>query len=274
MTDRGELLYEYRPPRAHPILYAGFLVFGLVLLTGTAETLLRSAPLWFIAAYAAPLAATGIAYVLTMRGTVRIHLHGMDPGRPLILRWRGRFVRWTDLAAVYPTHYDVTGALVSPFASSDGKVMQYGIGLEHPDGRIETVQFPPARFTAYRPRSQGFKGAIDAVQYAFDRLDRPMVPQATTYTREEADAMLREARAPFLPFFLIVLLFSAAAPLLWLLHGPLDIPLPVALPASLLPPAWVSGRSFIRSRRRNAILDLLSKAAEHEREQGAMGVQG
>lgn len=270
MTDRGELLFEYRPPRAHPILYAGFLVFGLVWLMGTAEALLRDAPRWLIAAYAGPLVVVLVAYVLTARRTVRIHMHGIDPGRSLMTRWRGSFVPWDDVAAVYPTHYDVTGALVSPFASSDGKVMQYGIGLEHPDGRVETVQFPPARFIAYRPRSQGFKGAIEAVRFAFERRGRAMVPEARSYTKEQADAMLAEAHAPFLPFFTIVLLFSAAAPLLWLLHGPLSIPIPIALPLSLSPPIYVSTRSFVRSKRRNAILNRLSKSAEHQREQGAV----
>lgn len=269
MIDRGELLFEYRPPRAHPILYAGFLVFGLVWAMGTTEVLLRDSPRWLIAAYAGPFGAVAVAYLLTARRTVRVHMNGIDPGRSLVTRWRGDFVPWSSVAAVYPTHYDVTGALVSPFASSDGKVMQYGIGLEHPDGRIETVQFPPARFIAYRPRSQGFKGAIEAVRYAFERHGRPMVPEARTFTPDEAEAMLQEAHAPFLPFFLIVLLFSAAAPLLWVLHGLLHVPIPVALPLSLTPPAWVSGRSFIRSRRRNHLLNRLSKAAEHQREQGA-----
>lgn len=263
----GRLLYEYRPVRAHPIVYAGFLVSGLVFLLGSLETAVRGAPAHLYGAYLAPVLALALLYVALFPSDVRIHEDGIAPSRPLVARWHRPFVRWDELSAVYPSYYDVTGALVSPFASSDGKVTQMGLGLERPDGRVETVRFTPSRFVARRPRSEGFQGAMDAVRHAYG--DRPLVPHAETFPPEERERMLAEARAPFLPFFAIVFLFASAAPMLWLLAVPVAWPVAVALPLSLVAPLFVSLRSLRQSRRRNAILNSLSKADEHLRGQGA-----
>lgn len=264
MTDKGRLLYEYRGPRAHPIVYAGLILFGVVLVTGSVENVLRDNRSGVFFAYAAPFMATVLVYALGGPSPVHIHANGIAPARPMLWRWYRPFVRWDELTAVYPTYYDVTGAFVSPFASSDGKVTQMGLGLEWPDGRIETVRFTPSRFVAWRPRSEGFKGALAAVRYAFEAQGRPLVPEAETFTSRQRRAMEAEARAPFLPFFAIVFLFASAAPVLWVLAVPVGLPVAIALPLSLGAPLWVSLRSHRRSRRRNRILNRLSKAAEYE----------
>jgi len=265
MEDRGALLLEYAPPRAHPIVYAGLLCFGVVLLTGSLENALRDDKPFLYAVYAAPVVALLLFLALAWPSTTRIHESGIAPSRPLLLRWHRPFVRWDELSAVYPSSYDVTGAFVSPFASSDGKVTQTGLGLEWPDGRRETVRFTPTRFALTSRRSRGYRAAFDAVQDLYARAGRPLVAAAPTYSAAEREAMLAEARAPFLPFFAIVLLFASAAPVAWVLLR-LGLPVGAALPLCLVPPVATSLRSWAKSRRRNRLLDLLSKSAQFERE--------
>lgn len=266
MQDRGELLWEYRPPRAHPILYAGLLVFAVVFATGSLENLARENQGFLYAVYALPFLLTLLLAVALEPGTVRIHRDGIAPSRPLVARWRRPFLRWDDLAAVYPASYDVTGAFVSPFASSDGKVTQTGLALEDRRGRTETVRFTPTRFAHNTPRSRGYKEAIEVVRALYVERGRPLVPEAQTFTPEEREAMLAEARKPFLPFIAIVLLFAAAAPAVLFLHW-LGLPDAAAIPLALLLPLGTSLRSALQSRRRNALLNALSKAAESERGQ-------
>ena len=262
--DRGRLLYEYDPPRAHPILYAGLLVFGFVFLTGSLENLLRDNRPFLYAAYAIPFLATALVTVALLPNPVQIFENGIRPARPLALRWMRPFVRWDELAAVYPSYYDVTGAFVSPFASSDGKVTQMGLGLEWPDGRTETVKFTPTRFSLTSRRSRGFREALQVVEDIYARMGCLMVPQARTYTETEKQAMLQQARAPFLPFFAIVFLFASAAPVTWLfIRAGLD-PAP-SIAIGLLAPLGTSLRSYAKSRERNRLLNALSKSAQFER---------
>jgi hypothetical protein len=262
---RGALLLEYRPPRAHPIVYAGILCFAFVLLTGGLENLLRDNRPFLYAVYAAPLVGTLLLLLLMWPTDTRLYEDGIAPSRPLLLRWRRPFVRWDELAAVYPSSYDVTGAFVSPFASSDGKVTQTGLGLEWPDGRRETVKFTPTRFALTSRRSRGYREAYSVVLDLYARRGRSLVPSAPVYSEEEKEAMLAQARAPFLPFFAIVLLFASAAPVAWLLLK-LGLPVPAALLLALVAPLATSLRSWAKSRQRNRLLDLLSKSAQFERQ--------
>lgn len=263
--DRGALLLEYRPPRAHPIVYAGLLVFAVVFLTGSLENLLRDDRAELYLLYALPFLGTLAIYVAMLPTATRIHEDGIAPSRPVLLGWLRPFVRWDELSAVYPASYDVTGAFVSPFASSDGKVTQTGLGLEWPDGRTETVKFTPTRFALTSRRSRGYREAYSVVLDLFERKGRRLVPSGPTYTPEEKEAMLRQARAPFLPFFAIVFLFASAAPVAWVLLR-LGVPVEVALPLCLIAPLATSLRSWTKSRERNRILDALSRAAQLERQ--------
>lgn len=264
-TPRGALLLEYSPPRAHPIVYAGLLVFAFVFVTGSLENALRDSRGDLVLLYAAPFLATLAIYAAMFPSATRIFEHGIAPSRALLLRWRRPFVRWDELSAVYPASYDVTGAFVSPFASSDGKVTQTGLGLEWPDGRTETVQFTPTRFALTSRKSRGYREAYGVVLDLFERQGRRLVPAGPTYTAEQKEAMLREARAPFLPFFAIVFLFASAAPVAWVLLR-LGAPVALALPLALIAPLATSLRSWTKSRQRNRILDALSRAAQLERQ--------
>lgn len=272
MEDRGAVLFEYDPPRAHPIVYAGILVFGVVFLTGSLENLLRDNRPVLYAVYAAPVVSTLLLWAALLPSPVRIHANGLAPARPLALRWWRPFLAWSDVAACYPASYDVTGAFVSPFASSDGKVTQTGIGLELADGHVETIQFTPTRFSLNSRRSRGFREAWPVVEGVFARLGRPLVPQAPTYAPAQREALLAEARKPFLPFFAIVFLFASAAPVTFVLVK-LGVPTGLALALGLVAPLGTSLRSWTASRRRNRILDALSKAAEFEREQAIRGTR-
>lgn len=260
---RGRLLLEYRPPRAHPIVYAALLLFVVVFVTGSLENLARDAERAVYAAYALPLLAALLYYVAAFPSDIRIHERGIAPSRPLVARWHRPFLAWDDVAAVYPSFYDVTGAFVSPFASSDGKVTQMGLAIEGRDGRTETVRFTPTRFSMWQPESQGYKEALAAVQHAWG--DRPLVGEARTYDPDEAERMVAEARKPFLPFFAIVALVASPAVLLWLLTRTLDMAVAPALALSILPMLGVMLQSFLRARRRNRILNRLSKAAAYRR---------
>lgn len=270
MEDRGDLRWEYDPPRAHPILYAGALVFGVVFLSGSAENLLREARPEIFAVYALPLLLDLAVLAALLPSPVRIHANGVAPSRPLVLRWWRPFLPWLDVAACYPASYDVTGAFVSPFASSDGKVTQTGIALEMKDGHVETLRFTPTRFSLTSRRSLGFRAAWDVVEDAFRRQGRPLVPDAPRYTPEQKEAMVAEARKPFLPFFAIVFLFASAAPVAWALIRFAHLPPGPAVLVGLLAPLGTSLRSWTASRKRNRILNALSKSAESERERDAV----
>ncbi len=259
---RGALLFEYKPPRAHPIVYAGMMLFAFVFMTGSIENLLREDRPLIYAVYALPLVLAAWLYVLFFPSDVRIHANGVAPSRPLVARWYKPFVRFEDVAAIFPSYYDVTGAFVSPFASSDGKVTQMGLALECHDGRVETIRFTPSRFTMWQPESRGYLEALEVIKQAWG--DRPLVAEADTFTREQGEAMIAEAQKPFLPFFAIVLLFASAAPILWVLTR-LGLGVAFALPLSILAPLGVSLKSFAESRKRHDILNRLSKAAEHRR---------
>lgn len=266
MPERGALHFEYDPPRGHPILYAGVLVFGFVFLTGSLENLLRDNRPELYGLYALPVLATLVLLVALLPSTIRIHEQGVAPARALLLRWWRPFLPWSEVTACYPGSYDVTGAFVSPFASSDGKVTQTGITLELRDRHTETVRFTPTRFSLTSRRSRGFREAWTLVEELFERQGRRLVTDAPQYTQTERAALVAEARKPFLPFFAIVFLFASAAPLAWLLLR-LDVPVPVALGLALLAPLGTSLRSWTASRNRNRILNALSKAAQFERDQ-------
>ncbi|MGB0653067.1 MAG: hypothetical protein ACPGQL_07680 [Thermoplasmatota archaeon] len=263
-SERGRLLFEYRPPRAHPILYAGLLVFSFVFLTGSLENALRDDRGSLYLVYAAPLVGTGLLILLGLPSPTRIHAGGIAPSRPLLLRWRRPFAHWDDLAAIYPSYYDVTGAFVSPFASSDGKVTQMGLGLERPGGRTETVRFTPTRFTMWQAESAGYKEAMGVLRQVFADLGRPLTPEADPIPVPRRREMLDEANAPFLPFIVIVLLVASAAPVLWVLTR-LAVPIGPALLLAAIAPLGVMLRSAVQSRRRNALLNRLAKLAEYER---------
>jgi hypothetical protein len=215
--------------------------------------------------YALPVVVVAFLMAALWPSNVRIFSNGIAPSRVLALRWFRPFIAWTTVESAFPASYDVTGAFVSPFASSDGKVTQTGLGLELHDGGRETIRFTPTRFSLTARRSRGYKEAMDVVRDLFAGLGRPLVAQGELLDEDEREALLREARAPFMPFFAIVFLFAAAAPILWLLMLIPGMVLPVALPIALLAPIGTSLQSWRKSRQRNRILDRLSKAAEYDR---------
>ncbi len=272
--DRGPLLLEYRPPRVHPILYAGIILSGLVFLSGgVLENLLRDQRLEVAAFYAAPVVVVALLMLLLRNSDTRIYAHGISPSRTVLdqarnligLGRRPAFVAWSELEAVYPTYYDVTGAFVSPFASSDGKVTQMGLGLEFPGGAVWTVPFTPSAFTRWEAESAGYLAAMDIVRGRFQELNRPLVPDAERLDVATRERLIAEAEAPFLGFFTILVIVAAAAPIIALLSGVLDVPVWASLPLGLAAPLGIGIQSWRRSRRRNAILNRVSRSMEFER---------
>lgn len=264
---RGALLWEYRPPRAHPILYAGLILTSAVFVTGSLENLVRDRRADLELLYALPVVVIAFLMAALWPSNVRIFSNGIAPSRVLALRWFRPFIPWTAVTSAFPASYDVTGAFVSPFASSDGKVTQTGLGLELAGGGRETIRFTPTRFSLTARRSRGYKEAMDVVRDLFAGLGRPLVAQGEGIAAGEREALLRQAREPFLPFFAIVFLFAAAAPILWLLTliPGMREAWPVAMAIAVLVPLGTSLQSWRKSRQRNRILDRLSKAAEYER---------
>ena len=261
--ERGPVIWEYRPPAAHPIVWAGLLLSAAVFVLGGLENLLRDNKPSLYAVYAAPPLALLIVFFLLRATPLRIHENGVAPSRPAIMRWHRPFIAWTDVAAAYPIHYDVTGAFVSPFASSDGKVTLTGIGLEMPNGAIESLRMTPTRFAQNTRRSRGYREAWPIVQARFDALGKPLVPAAPLYSGDERARLEAEAKAPFLPFFAIVFLFACAAPVLAILVK-FGVPVFIALPVCTIPPLATSLRSYRQSQRRNRILNALSKSAQFQ----------
>ena len=114
---------------------------------------------------------------------------------------------WSSIRNAYPASYEISGAAMSPFASSAGTLVHTGLGLETQDGRRRTVRFTPGTIRAFRTESPGFRYAMAAVREAFATMGRPLVSDVASYTDAQVLAMHAEARQPLLGLEAIIYAF-------------------------------------------------------------------
>lgn len=217
--DERQLVFEYFPIPVSPMSVALLLVLGIV--TFVLGPLSGTPDLWPLGGLCFLPFVLLIGFVsLSHPSPTRIFAEGIEVSLPLWRRLAGarRYYPWADVANVFPASYEISGAFLSPFASSAGTLVHTGIGLETSAGERLTVRFTPGAIRAFRGETEGFRLAMEAVRRVFRERGRPLVAHVRAYSDEEVKAMFEEARRPLLgmdsivlAFFLPVVLVAPAA---------------------------------------------------------------
>jgi len=270
-----EPLYTYRPV---PYNELGVAVF-LMLLLGTFVFAPLAAPagLFPLGGYCfVPLLAVAASLLLTRATPTVITAEGIEVSRPWVVRLlRGpRFVPFSAVKNIYPASYEVTGAFMSPFASSAGTLVHVGLGIETNAGEKLVARFTPGTLRGFRAESPGYAAAIEWVRRLLRERGRALVLESPSYSDHEVARMTAEAREPLLPLEAIVIAFflppSVIAALLALAPGSVFVPAILAgiVLVAAVPPVWAVYLTWKRSRRRNDLLTELAKHREFLRERG------
>jgi len=263
---RGVPVFEYRPIPVSPMSVA--LLILLALVTFVLEPLASPPELWPLGGLCFLPLALVVAFVLVNRPSpTRIYEGGIEISLPVWRRLLGarRFFPWDEVANVYPASYEISGAFLSPFASSAGTLVHTGIGLETAAGDRTIVRFTPGAIRAFRGETEGYARAMDAVREVLRARGRPLVTRVKRYTDDEVKGMAEAAREPLLGMAAIVLAFllpPAIVAAVFLLLGPGPLSLGIAAIGAALPPTLSIALTYRRSRRRSALLSELSKFQE------------
>lgn len=263
---RGPLAFEYRPIPVSPMSVAVLILLALA--TFVLGPLASPPELWPLGGLCfLPIAIVIVYVLLTRPSPTRIYPEGIEVSLP---RWRRllgsrRYYPWTEILNVYPASYEISGAFLSPFASSAGTLVHTGIGMDTVAGDRIVVRFTPGAIRAFRGETEGYVRAMDAVREVLRSRGRPLVTSVKRYTDAEVRAMADEARQPLLGMATIVLAFLlppaiVAAALLLLGGGSFGGA--VAVIGAALPPVVSIVLTYLRSRRRNVLLSELSKFQE------------
>lgn len=260
------LVFEYRPIPVTPMSVALLILFGIV--TFVLGPLGSPPELWPIGGvcFLPFLLLLGFV-VLNLPSATRIYHDRIAVSLPLwrrLLGSKGTF-DWDEIANVYPASYEISGAFLSPFASSAGTLVHTGIGLETVAGKRSVVRFTPGAIRAFRGETVGYSKAILAVREVFHARARPLVTRVKSYSDEDVKAMAEEARQPLLGMASIVLAFLAPPILVgmvFLLFAPGLRTLAIATVAAVVPPVVSIALTWRRSRWRSYLLSELSKFQE------------
>ena len=265
-TARGALIFEYRPIPVSPMSVALLILFALV--TFVLGPLASPPELWPLGGLCfVPFLLLSAVVLLSRPSPTRIHEGGIEVSLPLWRRLVGgkRYHPWEEVANVFPASYEVSGAFLSPFASSAGTLVHTGIGLETVAGDRVVVRFTPGAIRAFRGETEGYVRTMDAVREVLRARGRSLVTNVRRYTDTEVQGMAERAREPLLGMAAIVLAFLippalVAAVFLVLGTGPFAFLLAVI--GAVLPPTISIAVTLRRSRRRNLLLSELSKYQE------------
>jgi len=266
-VDRGEALYVYRPVPYNELSVAVFLM--LVLGTFAFAPLAAPAGLFPLGGLCfLPLLALGALMLLTRATPTVIYRAGIEVSQPW---WRrrlrgARFYAFDGIRNLYPASYEVTGAFMSPFASSAGTLVHVGLGIETHRGEKRVVKFTPGVLRGFRSESEGYLIAMEWLRRIYRERGRPLVEDAPPHTDADIARMAAQAREPLLPVEYILFAFflppALLASALALAPAAVREPLFVAplLLAVLCLPVVAVYVTWKRSRRRN---DLLTEMAKH-----------
>ncbi|HLE45548.1 MAG TPA: hypothetical protein VI915_00960 [Thermoplasmata archaeon] len=264
------LVFEYVPIPVSPmgvalLLLAAIVTFLLGPIAAYPEGLWPLGGLCFL-----PFVVLLVWVLANRPSTTQIYAEGIEISLPLWRRAAGtrRFYPWEEVVNVFPASYEISGAFLSPFASSAGTLVHTGIGLETAAGERLTVKFTPGAIRAFRGETEGYRRAMEAVREVFAARGRPLVSSVRAYTDDEVKGMQAEAREPLLGMATIVLAFLTppalvAIVLLVMPLGPLAWGL--AAVVALAPPVASIVVTYRRGRRRNLLLSELSKFQESYR---------
>jgi hypothetical protein len=270
-----DLVYEYTPVPVGPLGVALLLLFAIVTVTFAPIALTSDIPgvryVWIL-----PLVLVAAGVLAAKPSPTRIYTDGIEIALPLWRRLLGgrRWYPFADLLNVYPATYEVSGAAMSPFASSAGTLVHRGLGLETRDGHRVVVRFTPGVIRTFRGESEGFRYAMDWLRRLFREAGRHLVQEVPAYSDDAIRAMEDEARRPLLDMGTIVVAFfsppSLLAVALWLLFR-FEVAIDAVLAAllavlTLAPPVASMAVTWRRSRERNTLLGELAKYQEYLRE--------
>jgi hypothetical protein len=274
--DRGALLFAYSPIPANPMSVALLLLLGVVTFVFGPIAVAPSG-FWPLGGLCFVPFGFVVLWILAFRPSpTYVFEEGIEVSLPLWRRLLGtpRYIAWSEARDVYPASYEVSGAFMSPFASSAGTLVHAGLAIETRDGRRRLVRFTPGAIRAFRAESEGFREAIAVIRDRFARRGLPMVTTARPLTDAEVLAIQDAAREPlvsigavFLAFFLpptiVGSLFVAAA------AAGVPLTTPVAVGVVLLglaPPTLSILQTLRRSERRSEMLGDLAKFQESLRD--------
>ena len=279
-TDRGPLLFTYRPIPANPMTVA---VLLLVLIVTLVIGPIVAAPqgLWPLGGLCfLPLAIVLLTMALFKPSSTRVYEEGIEVSLPLWRRLVGApaHLPWSEIRDIYPRSYEVAGSFLSPFASSAGTLVHTGIGIETRDGRRILVKFTPGAIRAFRAESPGYLETMTVIRDRFTRRGQRMVTTAKSLSDSEVLEIQNRARQPlvrieavfaafFLPPSVVIVLLLA---LVWAGVALSAAVLAIVLVVALLPPIASMARTLRRSERRNKLLSDLAKFQEHMREQSEL----
>lgn len=271
--ERGPILFEYTPLPMTPMTVAVLILVAIV--TATAPVALPPEFFPLGGACFLPFLVVLVWALLQRPSPARVRANGMELSLPVwrrILR-QPDYVAWVDVLNVYPAAYEISGAAMSPFASSAGTLVHTGLGLETVVGRSVVVRFTPGSIRRFRAESPGFTYAMEAVRQAFREIDRPLVSRVRAYTDDEVRSMHESARLPLVGMGQIVLAFFLPPTLVGgvvILLNALDV-IPSAFGIGLvlafaaIPPIASVRFTLAKSRRRNHLLRELAKHEEFVR---------
>jgi len=276
-VSRGEALFTYRPVPYNEM--------GVALLLLTTVGTLFAAPL----ASASGLFPLGglcllppiliaLALILFRATPTTIYTDGIEVSQPLWRRTlRGpRYFTFSAIKNLFPASYEITGAFMSPFASSAGTLVHVGLGIETIGGERHVVRFTPGLLRGFRSESEGYQLAVEWLRRIYQERGRPLVSEASPLTDADVQRMTAQAREPLLPMTTIVAAFflppTLVALVLAVVQGPGLLPPPalaVALAVAGIPPGVAVYLTWKRSRQRNDLLTELAKHREFLRERAA-----
>lgn len=269
-VERGELRFEYFPVPVTPMSVAILILLAAVtFVLGPLAMPPDFYPLEGLCFL--PFAAMVVLAVLQRPSPTRIYADGIEVSLPLWRRILGtrRFWAYDEIRNLYPASYEVTGAFLSPFASSAGTLVHVGLAIETVDGARVKVRFTPGVIRAFRAESAGFVAAMDHIRRIYAERGRPLVRDVRHYTDAEIRAMQEEARQPLLSLATIVFAFFVPPGVLAavlatfpavLASGPATALL--AGVVTLTPPFAAIAWTYRKSGRRNFLLSELSKFRE------------
>ena len=264
--SEGHLVFTYRPVPVTPMSLALLILLGIV--TFVLGPLASPPELWPIGGLCfVPFGLLLVFVFLSHPSPTRIYRERIAVSLPLwrrLLGSTGTFM-WDEVVNVYPASYEISGAFLSPFASSAGTLVHTGIGLETGAGKRYVVRFTPGTIRAFRGETTGYAKAMLVVREVLHGLGRPLVTRVKRYSDEEVKAMAAEARQPLLGMASIVLAFLAPPILVGIafLLFPLGLStLAIATVAAVIPPVVSIVLTWRRSRRRSDLLSELSKFQE------------
>src|SRR3989304_3449575 len=198
IEERGPLLYAYYPIPANPMSVALLLLLGVATFV-LGPLAIAPSGLWPLGGMCFLPFALVVLWIFAFRPSpTYVFEEGIEVSLPFWRRLLGeaRYVPWSDVRDVYPASYEVSGAFMSPFASSAGTLVHAGLGLETRDGRRHLVRFPPGAIRAFRAEPRGFREAMAIIRDRCARRGERMVTTARAFRDDEVLGMQARARQP------------------------------------------------------------------------------